>query len=341
MTRGARYINLPPWGVFLSNGTEVGYCTSVGAEPAFSFALNHKMASIVMTRRPWVLALVFSMMWLVFGTKEVRAQLTPQQKQEIHVHYQQATRAYDLGKYQEAVDEYQKVYEIDGDPVMLYNIAQAYRLNDQPQESIHFYRRYLQRSPEARNKEDVERKITAMEKLIEERRKAAALVAPPPPKPEAKPAAVPEPVLPTPVVTPVVVAPPPSPPPSQRSTTRLVVGWSMVGVGAASIAVAIVEGIKAKNRGDTLTRMSSTTAPPVWTPALESIQSQGKTANIVAIVCGIAGTAVGVGGAIVLITTGSSAPANDNGTPPAATTNVSFAPWFGPGLVGGGMGLRF
>jgi hypothetical protein len=301
------------------------------------------MASIVMTRRPWVLALVFSMTWLVFGTKEVRAQLTPQQKQEIHVHYQQATRAYDLGKYQEAVDEYQKVYEIDGDPVMLYNIAQAYRLNDQPQESIHFYRRYLQRSPEARNKEDVERKITAMEKLIEERRKAAALVAPPPPKPEAKPVAVPEPVLPPPVVTtPVVVAPPPPPPP-QRSTTRLVVGWSMVGVGAASIAVAIIEGVRAKNRGDTLTQEGDNPAKPtVWGSAQESLQSEGQTANIVAIVCGIAGTAVGVAGAIVLITNGgSSAPANDNGTPPATTTNVSFAPWVGPGLVGGGMGLRF
>jgi hypothetical protein len=301
------------------------------------------MASIVMTRRPWVLALVFSMMLLAFGTKEVRAQLTPQQKQEIHVHYQQATRAYDLGKYQEAVDEYQKVYEIDGDPVMLYNIAQAYRLNDQPQESIHFYRRYLQRSPEARNKEDVERKITAMEKLIEERRKAAALVAPPPPKAETKPVAVPEVVAPPPVVTPVVVAgaapPPPSPPPS---TIGRVVGWSMVGVGVASIAVAIVEGIKAKNRGDELTSMSSATDPKVWTPALESIQSEGKTANIVAIVCGIAGTAVGVAGAIVLITNnGSSAPANDNGTPPATTTTVSFAPWVGPGLVGGGMGMRF
>jgi hypothetical protein len=302
------------------------------------------MASIVMTRRPWVLALVFSMMWLVFGTKEVRAQLTPQQKQEIHVHYQQATRAYDLGKYQEAVDEYQKVYEIDGDPVMLYNIAQAYRLNDQPQESIHFYRRYLQRSPEARNKEDVERKITAMEKLIEERRKAAALVAPPPPKTEApKPAAVPEPVFPAPVVTPVVVAPPPPPPP-ERSTTRLVVGWSMVGVGAASIAVAIVEGIVAKNRGDQLTKTMdpNKVPPPTFDQGQQSIQSEGQTANIVAIVCGIAGTAVGVAGAIVLITTGSSsAPANDNGTPAATTTNVSFAPWVGPGLVGGGMGLRF
>ena len=223
-----------------------------------------------MTRRPWVLALVFSMMLLAFGTKEARAQLTPQQKQEIHVHYQQATRAYDLGKYQEAVDEYQKVYEIDGDPVMLYNIAQAYRLNDQPQESIHFYRRYLQRSPEARNKEDVERKITAMEKLIEERRKAAALVAPPPPKTEVKPVAVPEPVPPPPVTPPVVVAPPPPPPPPPPSTARRVLGWSMVGVGVASVAVAIVEGITAKNRGDELTKMQGQPATPtmdlpVWT----------------------------------------------------------------------------
>ena len=276
----------------------------------------------------------------------VDAVLTPQQKQEIHVHYQQATRAYDLGKYQEAVEEYQKVYEIDGDPVMLYNIAQAYRLNDQPQESIHFYRRYLQRSPEARNKEDVERKITAMEKLIEDRRKAAALVAPPPPKTEVKPVAVPPPPPPPPVVTtPVVVAPPPPPPPPPTSTTRLVVGWSMVGVGVASIAVAIVEGIKAKNRADYVTSHQfapGDTTVPSWTSYLDNIQSEGKTANIVAIVCGIAGTGLGVAGAIVLITNGSSAPANDNGTPAASpTTNVSFAPWVGPGLVGGGMGLRF
>ena len=115
----------------------------------------------------------------------------------------------------------------------------------------------------------------------------------------------------------------------------------MVGVGVASIAVAIVEGIKAKNRGDELTQMSSPTAPPVWTSERENIQSEGKTANIVAIVCGIAGTAVGVAGAIVLITNSSSAPANDNGTPAATTTNVSFAPWIGPGLLGGGMGMRF
>ena len=41
------------------------------------------------------------------------------QKDEVKLHYQRATRAYDLQKYQEAIDEYQKAYEISGDPAML------------------------------------------------------------------------------------------------------------------------------------------------------------------------------------------------------------------------------
>ncbi|HVZ89400.1 MAG TPA: tetratricopeptide repeat protein [Polyangia bacterium] len=282
----------------------------------------------------------------LLASKAAYAQLTPQQKQDIHTHYQQATRAYDLGKYQEAIDEYQKVYEIDGDPVMLYNIAQAYRLNDQPQDSIHFYRRYLQRSPEARNRDDVERKIAGQEKLIEDRRKAAAAVTPPPisssknPPPaviETKPdtSVTSPPVAPPPVV---VVSPPPPPPPSK---SRKIVGWSMVGVGVAADVVAIIEGVVAKNRGDELTQMSKsgTNPPPVFDP---NIQSQGKTANIVAIVCGITGTAVAVTGAILLITNGSSSPpAADTPTESGSSPNVSFMPWLAPGLVGGGMGMRF
>jgi hypothetical protein len=302
------------------------------------------MPSIVMTRRPLWLALVFSMMLLVLGTKEARAQLTPQQKQDIHVHYQQATRAYDLGKYQEAIDEYQKVYEIDGDPVMLYNIAQAYRLNDQPQDAIHFYRRYLQRSPDARNKDDVERKIVAQEKLIDDRRKAAAAVAPPPPKVETPPPPKVAPPPPPPVVVQQPLPPQPPPPPPPPSTTRRVLGWSMIGVGVASGVVAVIEGVRAKNFGDQLTQMSMTAAAqnqhPVWSTQ-ESIQSSGKTANIVAIACGIGGAAFAVAGAVVLITNGSSSAAAESAPPPAETTTVSFNPWLGPGLVGGGVGLRF
>jgi tetratricopeptide (TPR) repeat protein len=97
--------------------------------------------------------------------------LTPPQKQEIRAHYQRASRDYDLGKFGEAIDEYQVIYEIDGDPVMLYNLAQAYRLAEQPEKAIQFYRRYLQRSPEARNREAVEQKIAALEKMLAEHHK--------------------------------------------------------------------------------------------------------------------------------------------------------------------------
>ncbi len=53
--------------------------------------------------------------------------------------------------------------------------------------------------------------------------------------------------------------------------------------------------------------------------------------------CGIAGTAVAVAGGIVLITNGSSS----SDAPPEAGSTVSFTPWLGPGLAGGGVGLRF
>jgi tetratricopeptide repeat protein len=291
--------------------------------------------------RGLVLSLVISALVLAVAARPARAmQLSPQQKQDVRVHYERATRAYDLNKYSEAIDEYQKVYEIDGDPVMLYNIGQAYRLNDQPQESIHFYRRYLQRQPDARNRDDVDRKIASLEKLIEDRSKAAPAVTPPPPNASPQPTWRPEassPVSPvaTAVTPPVVVIPAGPVPPSD---TQRAVGWSMVGVGVASGVVAVIEGIRAKNFGDQLTKAANVTTPPPFNPATES---SGKTANVVAIVCGIAGTAVAVAGVIVLITNGSSSsssPAEPTSAPP---TNVSFTPWLGPGLVGGGMGLRF
>jgi len=301
----------------------------------------------VFPARPWrsaldalglVLALALPVVVVTLpGRATAAMQLSPQQKQDVRVHYERATRAYDLNKYPEAIDEYQKVYEIDGDPVMLYNIGQAYRLNDQPQESIHFYRRYLQRSPEARNRDDVNRKIVNLEKLIEERRKAAAAVTPPPPQPT-KPAADEKPetvtlMPPPPAPTPVLIVTPPTPP----SKARRGVGWTMVGLGLIADGVAIAEGIHAKSLGDQLTRASNPANPPVFNP---SIESSGKTANLVAIICGIAGTAVAVTGGIVLITNGSAGSSRTETAGPA-TASLSFTPWVSPGLVGGGMGLRF
>jgi hypothetical protein len=112
----------------------------------------------------------------------------------------------------------------------------------------------------------------------------------------------------------------------------------MIGVGVASGVVAVIEGIRAKNFGDQLTQMSMQPPPNPWTSNQDSIQSSGKTANIVAIACGIGGAAFAVAGAVVLITNGPSRAAEAPSTP---ATTVSMAPWLGPGLVGGGVGFRF
>jgi hypothetical protein len=266
-------------------------------------------------------------------------QLTPLQKQEMKQHYERATRAYDLQKYSEAIDEYQKAYEIGGDPPMLYNIAQAYRLNDQPTEAIRYYRRYLQRAPEARNREYVERKVADLEKLIEERRKAAAAVTPPPPTTTTPPppTTTPPPTTPPPTTPPppVITSPPPAaPPPPAPSHTGTVVGIAMIGAGVIADGVAVLEGLRAKQKGDQLTNDSM--AGKVFDPGLESA---GKTANIAAIVLGIGGTALAITGAIILISSGGDSTVGaDRGAP---TAMVTFTPWIGGGVVGGGARLQF
>jgi hypothetical protein len=286
--------------------------------------------------------------------------LTPSQKLEMKQLYEKATRAYDVGKYNEAIEDYQKAYEIGGDPPMLYNIAQAYRLNDQPAEALRFYRRYLQRAPTARNREDVERKIADLEKTVEERRKAAAAATPPPlPTPPLAPATTPAPT-PPPAPAPVAGPPsaPPSPPPLAATTPATpetpsppaeegagrvlkIVGWSLVGAGALCGGGALIAGLSARSKASDITDMSmqgGVTFDP-------NIEHGGKVDNNIAIGLGIAGGALAVAGAVLVIVgssggSGGETPSQES-TPPAPPPTAMVAPWFGSGLVGAGAGFRF
>jgi tetratricopeptide (TPR) repeat protein len=144
---------------------------------------------------------------LATATRASAMEVTPQEKQEMRQHYEKGNRAYDIGKFAEAIEEYQKVYEIGGDAAMLFNIAQAYRLADQPAEALRYYRRYLQRAPEARNRADVERKIADLDKAVQEHARAApATPAAPAPAP-----APPSPVAPTPAPPPAAAVKPAPP----------------------------------------------------------------------------------------------------------------------------------
>ncbi len=90
-------------------------------------------------------------------------------------HYKRGTTLYDLGKYDEAIVEFQQAYELKDDPVLLYNIAQSFRLANKYQDALRFYKTYLRKSPRAPNRDEVETKIADMDNLIQQQAKVAAM----------------------------------------------------------------------------------------------------------------------------------------------------------------------
>jgi len=289
--------------------------------------------------------------------------VTAEQKLEMKQHYEKGQRAYDVGKYADAIDEYAKVYEIGGNPAMLFNIAQSYRLNNQPGEAVRFYRRFLQRAPNAPNRADVEQKIAELEKIEEKPRVVAAPPpapaaavpttpappAPPPPPPAAPPpppapvaapppspppAAVATPTEPAPVTTPP--ATPAAPPPETSgsgSSGRLIGIISLTVVGAGGLVLGAFEGLAASSNADTVTAQSRA-GNKVFDPAVET---SGRRENAIAITSAIVGGAALVTAGVLLLTgPSSSEPA------PAAGTHVSVAPWITPsGLVGAGASWNY
>lgn len=253
------------------------------------------------------------------GTAEAM-QLTPGQKAEMKLHYEKATRAYDVQKYTEAVDEYQKAYEIGGDPAMLYNVAQSYRLADQLSEALRFYRRYLQRSPNARNREDVERKIADLEKTVEDRRKAAAAATAPPP------------VAPPPPVTPPVT-PPETPVVEEGGGGARIAGIVIASIGGAALVGAAITGKLAQSKGEELSDASG--KGKTFDPSLES---SGKLLDKVAIASVIGGGALAITGVILILVSGSG---GGGGGEQHASALPMVTPVLGSGLVGAGAVVRF
>jgi tetratricopeptide (TPR) repeat protein len=284
-----------------------------------------------------------------------RPQLTDEQKQKAKESFEKATRLYNLGKYGEAIDEYENAYLISADPVMLYNIAQCHKQNNQPEEAIRFYKNYLRNAPNASNRNDVEKRIAEMERLAEERRRTGAA---PPPVTTAPPPVVT--VSPTPPVTtpPSSVGQPPPPPttpppvtpdttptpspqvgigdtaprpeePHKRSkalpVTLLIASGAMIATSVVFGAIAAQKAKDVEKRADAHTKFDADA---------QKLEKDGKTASAIAVISGLAGAAVGVTGIVLLVRSGSSAE-------PAAATQAAVYPLAGPGLAGAGARFTF
>lgn len=126
-------------------------------------------------RVAWSRALVALLLLLSFGPRSgfAAGDAKHDKKADAKVHYETGIRKFDLGRYDEAAQEFVEAYELVGEPAILYNIAQAYRLGERYEKSAQFYRSFLRHMGQVANRAEIEGRIVEMdERAADLRRKA-------------------------------------------------------------------------------------------------------------------------------------------------------------------------
>lgn len=80
--------------------------------------------------------------------------------------FQRGTAHYQQQEYDKAIEQFESGYAAVPQAVFLYNIAQSHRLAGRADRALSYYRQYLQLSPEAKNRPEIEERIAALEKQI-------------------------------------------------------------------------------------------------------------------------------------------------------------------------------
>lgn len=248
-------------------------------------------------------------------------------KQTAESHYNKGMTAYTLGHFPEAIEEFEKAYELRAEPVFLYNIAQSHRQDGNPQRAAFFYRRYLDADPNTKKRAEVEKRIVDMQaELNAQKEREAAAVAPPPPQPVVapQPAAGPQPAP--------IVAAQAGVLDSKTAATEAPTrgrGLRIGGIAAASVGVAgVVAGVVMVLHGNSLHDESIKAGATFDSAKFDS----AKTYRTVGWVClGVGAAAVATGATLYVV--GSRAATEQ--------PSLALAPLWAPGTGGAAILGRF
>jgi tetratricopeptide (TPR) repeat protein len=89
-------------------------------------------------------------------------------EKKARAHFKKAERAFNLGKFAEALVSYQAAFEAKPLPAFVFNIAQCHRNLDDPERALFFYRRYLALDPEGPHRKLVEGLIEEQQAKLSE-----------------------------------------------------------------------------------------------------------------------------------------------------------------------------
>ena len=278
-------------------------------------------------------------------------------------HYQKAQNAYDLGRWDEAIVEYEAAYSLRPDPTFLFNMAQACRRKGDTQRALDLYRNYLVKAPDTPQRADVEDKIRVLKKQLEEEQGAhktpesvpslPVVPAPAADSPAAAAATAPAAAAPSsasPTSTPATAAVDPTAPsatsspagelvassplmPSSEGRALRITGITLGAIGAAAIVGGVLMGARAKSLADELTSAANNPAGGTFNRAK---YDSGKTAETLQWVGYGVGAAALIGGSVLYwlgLPKGSAVSAG----------SVSFrvAPHLAPDRVGGQLVATF
>ena len=206
--------------------------------------------------------------------------------------FDEGKRHFDIAEYSAAVATWKQAYLLSNEPLLLFNIGQAYRLAGNCAEANRFYLNYKRIVPKPANTVELD---AAMAKCAGVEPATGESEALPPTTGEPKPPEPkPEPPRPPPVAT-QAPAPAPVPPAtvdegSNLRSTGLIVGGAGVALGATAVFFAL----QASSHASTVESQPNRTT---WSPTLANEQSTGQRDQTVSRVLGIGGVVAIAAGA--------------------------------------------
>jgi len=105
-------------------------------------------------------------------------------------HYDKGEKLFALGRFDTALDEYQKAFDSKPVPAFLFNIGQCYRNLGDFESAVFSFKKYLKLEPDAPNRDKVEKLIEDLEAKQakgESSRLRVDKPPPPPPPPQEQP----------------------------------------------------------------------------------------------------------------------------------------------------------
>jgi tetratricopeptide (TPR) repeat protein len=244
-------------------------------------------------------------------------------------HFKNGAAYYDQANYSAALSEFTKAYELASAPELKFNIGRCYEGLGRLEEAIAAYKQYLQAAPETGDRTSIELRIKNLEKRLEATRPPPS---PPPPGPEPTggDAAAPKATGGggadgggtdgggTDGASPVI-----SERPARPGSTRRLIGWTAVGVGAAALITAgILGGLALSKTGAYEDAHANHELYADARGLLEAAEGL-ETGSFVALGVGIAAAA---GGVILLLLDGGSSETGDDESDDLATGPRGPAP---------------